>query len=1768
MELSKREVPLYGQVKASVVLQTPEPDPEKAEFYIVLEGSALGYITAAQREGEGCALHFTVPGHNTLEMVSVTVCLYIDGGPVSCVGRTSLEYVLDDAQELADFLVSNSHCLRISSYQDILGRFGLSDEATRSKMDENVTKALANMALPCTWNVLGSQPGEELHPRETMLHLAVRLGLPRLSELLLCQPGGVTALGLSNEEGDTPLQLARQSGEQAMLDCLTTPPNSPVVPCVRMSQVWANSSSLLRFCHSSDTLTLVFGRGSDQNHESNILLLRKHQRDENSQRETKALKRSGLLNECKREDSEGDTDNKDLCMDFCRGDHALVDNVFEEELVLSLDEEEEDAAAFPSEKSQTASFGRRLPRSTFSAAARLSTMLNGKDQIYANSMLVDQVTDMDIKYSIAGVTGDSTQTESGDPAAQLWEAGVPRVRLSPLQAEGSGTGEEFTPTSQSPGRSPADLALARLIRSSRTSTSVQAASPPRESCTLSPSLVALEVDSEEDDLLEKSPLSQHSTSPRSGGVLQASSGDERDSFNTSPDLSGSRTHSTSSSCSQAPAKDLADSGIRLRSYSYSSPKISLVRPRFARDAAISDLSEEQRAFSLPEPPQEKRELSFRKRAQSAEDEGSVALADSLQHLTLSEFLKEIEEEEWDRYIIPSKAESEKYKVSRTFSFLKSRMSSTRNKNKGKGKDKEGKEKTMNGHQFTAGSGTALMLCIVCDKPAVAKDLLHCSNCTMHVHKGCRDSATPCMKKLQDKYAVMTKSRAASLPQSTTVRESPTGFPIPTSASLPVMTSRERREQACLPNSLSKSVPAVSERRFSEGLGVDPEANVWRNRSHSEELLQVMESSPSTDSSINEDAVDAPLRNDLSADFLDYEAESWSLAVDDKFCKNQEKRVIKRQDVIYELMQTEMHHIQTLTIMAEIFRKGMKEELLLDQDTVDKVFPCLDELFDFHKSFFCSMKERRQSCTQEDNDRNFLIDRIGDILVQQFSNENAEKMKQVYGEFCSHHTEAVNFFKELQQQNKKFQVFIKQQSNNSLVRRREIPECILLVTQRITKYPVLLERILQHSQEGTEEHADLSRALVLIRDVIAAVDLRVSEYEKEQKLMDILNRMENKSFAKLKSGHTFRKKDLLSRARTLKHEGLVYWKTATGRLKDILALLLTDTLIFLQEKDQKYIFAAVDQKPPVISLQKLIVREVANEERGMFLISASVAGPEMYEVHTASKEERNSWMRLIREAVESCPEEEEENASESEEDRRAAEARAQRIQKAQETLNVQDQQICSSLEEKLKIYAQLAGLTGREEPTPEPRLLVRPNPDEVPQAAVLLAAALREAEKLTTTLTSQSYPYPCVSQESLGEPSSPVKPTDTGSFSSVQGSPTDSNYLNTQSSSSAVVTSDLETGQEEPMGTDALMLESLTELRSGDASSINLKVFQSVQSLTQLLYSLQAAVTIQDSCYEVQRLLLQKSERQPRPPCPRANALQEQEKQRNLEKRREELAGVLRLQGQLRQEQQRWERECGARQRQQGELEGRLERRERECRLEAQRLRREREELDGQLREYQQSLERLREGQRLVERERQRLETQQRLLQSWRHSRQRSLPVMMIPLGRTQDSSQGRSGSLEEDGSVYINEAALQTSRNNRHLHQHQHHRSGSLALYPDTPSAHNSLNALMARGEGKQPSHLLPTQNHSRQTGTSALPLSEDMGGRAGGHGWDQTKNDVNTHDYKPDKWSLGAAMSRAESYRGFTQSPAGSPLLHPQTYISMETENGEDGGEENIVYL
>ncbi|XP_055968404.1 rho guanine nucleotide exchange factor 28 isoform X3 [Sorex fumeus] len=1689
MELSCSEVPLYGQIIVQATFGKNVYLPKDAEFYFIYNGAHQRHIAMAER-AEDNILQSWVPGHGRQETVAVSVCLCSEGYSPVTMGSGSVTYVDNMACRLARLLVTQADRLTAGSHQSLLTPFALPVGALPA-LDEELVLALAHLELPQGWTVLGSSSLEVSLHRESLLHLAVRWGLAKLSQFLLCLPGGVQALDLPNEEGDTPLDLAVHGGHSQLFEDIT---NFQGQCSPGFSRVQLREDVFLQYVHSSETLTLTLNHTSEHLLEADIKLFRKYFWDRAfltkalGEQEARPEKRSAMPS------SAAETEEEVKNLEYNRS-HLEKENVkCMKSLVAPLNEHEDQNSLDLDRSFEVFKKSKHPP--SFLAAGQISDMLNGGDEVYANCMVIDQVGDLDINYiNLEGLT-------SSPCPESMASALAPQSCKCILPAE-AGPGVALNAGAQPAFSSPSSS----CISNSNLSFGVRGFEKEQSQLKKrSSSLDALDADSEGEGHLDL-PHTSYNLVSQSSTRMGIPSGDELDSFETNPetDFNISRTESLSLS-SNIPSKESLLSGIRSRSYSCSSPKISLGKSRLVRDFTVCSSSEEQRAYSLPEPPGEKR----------------------------------IQEEEWDKYIIPAKSESEKYKVSRTFSFLMNRMTSPRNKSKTKNKDAKDKEK-LNRHQFVPGTFSGVLQCLVCDKTVLGKESLQCSYCNANVHKACKDAAPPCTKKSQEKY---NKNKPQTILGNSSFREVPQpGLSLHPSSSMPIGLPAGRKESVGQAHSLSKSVPGSTlESLRKSGTSVESESdgNNWRSRSQSDELSQFMGSSPSTESFLMEDVVDSSLwRSDLSSDAQEFEAESWSLVVDPLFCSRQEKDVIKRQDVIFELMQTEMHHIQTLLIMSEIFRKGMKEELQLDHSTVDKIFPCLDELLEIHKHFFYSMKERRQeSCA--DGDRNFVINRIGDILVQQFSEENANKMKKIYGEFCSHHKEAVSLFKELQQ-NKKFQNFIKLRNSNLQARRRGIPECILLVTQRITKYPVLVERILQYTKERTEEHRDLCNALSLIKDMIAAVDLKVNEYEKHQKWLEILSKIENKTYTKLKNGHVFRKQTLLSKERTLLFDGLVYWKTATGRFKDILALLLTDVLLFLQEKDQKYIFAAVDQKPSVISLQKLIAREVANEERGMFLISASSAGPEMYEIHTNSKEERNNWMRRIQQAVESCPEEEGGRTTESDEERRKAEARVAKIQQCQEILSNQDQQICTYLEEKLHIYAELGELSGFQEAHLEPHLLIRPDPGEPPQAASLLAAALKEAESLQVAVKASQLGDPCLAPE--GGCGDPVL-TDLLGTQDSPGSPPPS--LDTEGTEGRGCW-DVDPGTQ-GVGTDLAVSDAgeKAECRSSPVSSQS-EIIQAIQNLTRLLYSLQAALTIQDSHIEIHKLVLQQQERLcPGPPLRGPFP--------DLEKRREELGDIHKLQLQFQQDQRRWHRRCDQQQRAQEAKASWLQERERQCQSQEELLLRSRGELDQQLQEYQQNLERLREGQRLVERERERMRAQQSLLRRWKHSRQSSLPAAFPP-GAHEGVELNRSESFCHENS-FISDAPVKISPNtfNRQtlsgVHQEAtvplHRPNSDLVRTSDHP-------ADLLKMDLCQPSEVSPElwpAAGSCQPSPPSHPSSQDP-----------CKNDVDTSP--PDLQTPHPSSAHHPPLQTFAM----EAKLSLQTG-SRQTGGAGDGTEENIVYL
>ncbi|XP_054523098.1 A-kinase anchor protein 13 isoform X27 [Pan troglodytes] len=918
---------------------------------------------------------------------------------------------------------------------------------------------------------------------------------------------------------------------------------------------------------------------------------------------------------------------------------------------------------------------------------------------------------------------------------------------------------------------------------------------------------------------------------------------------------------------------------------------------------------------------------------------------------------------------PSKKDSEwksGTKVSRTFSYIKNKMSSSKKskekeKEKDKikekekdSKDKEKDKKTVNGHTFSSIPVVGPISCSQCMKPFTNKDAYTCANCSAFVHKGCRESLASCAKvKMKQPKGSLQAHDTSSLP--TVIMRNKPSQPKerPRSAVLlvdettttPIFANRRSQQSV----SLSKSVSIQN----ITGVGNDENmSNTWKFLSHSTDSLnKISKVNESTESLTDEgtDMNEGQLLGDFEIESKQLEAESWSRIIDSKFLKQQKKDVVKRQEVIYELMQTEFHHVRTLKIMSGVYSQGMMADLLFEQQMVEKLFPCLDELISIHSQFFQRILERKKESLVDKSEKNFLIKRIGDVLVNQFSGENAERLKKTYGKFCGQHNQSVNYFKDLYAKDKRFQAFVKKKMSSSVVRRLGIPECILLVTQRITKYPVLFQRILQCTKDNEVEQEDLAQSLSLVKDVIGAVDSKVASYEKKVRLNEIYTKTDSKSIMRMKSGQMFAKEDL--KRKKLVRDGSVFLKNAAGRLKEVQAVLLTDILVFLQEKDQKYIFASLDQKSTVISLKKLIVREVAHEEKGLFLISMGMTDPEMVEVHASSKEERNSWIQIIQDTINTLNRDEDEGIpSENEEEKKMLDTRARELK---EQLQQKDQKILLLLEEKEMIFRDMAEcstpLPEDCSPTHSPRVLFRSNTEEALKGGPLMKSAINEVEILQGLVSGNlgGTLGPTVSspieQDVVGPVSLPRRAETFGGF--------DSHQMNASKGG------EKEEGDD---GQDLRRTESDSGLKKGGNANL---VFM-------LKRNSEGVVLQQDSYIEDQKLVL--SERALTRSLSRPSSLIEQEKQRSLEKQRQDLANLQKQQAQYLEEKRRREREWEARERELREREALLAQREEEVQQGQQDLEKEREELQQKKGTYQYDLERLRAAQKQLEREQEQL----------------------------------------------------------------------------------------------------------------------------------------------------------------------------------------------------
>ncbi|NWR57142.1 ARHGB factor, partial [Bucorvus abyssinicus] len=376
-------------------------------------------------------------------------------------------------------------------------------------------------------------------------------------------------------------------------------------------------------------------------------------------------------------------------------------------------------------------------------------------------------------------------------------------------------------------------------------------------------------------------------------------------------------------------------------------------------------------------------------------------------------------------------------------------------------------------------------------------------------------------------------------------------------------------------------------------------------------------------------------SDLEAEL---DSQNWQHTVSRELVANLPQKEIDRQEVINELFATEGSHLRILRVLDLLFYQRMKKENLLSREELALLFPNLPDLIEIHNSLSESMKKLREEGP--------IIKEIGDLMLSRFDGLAKEEIQQVAADFCSYQSIALELIKTKQRKESRFQLFMQEAESNPQCRRLQLKDLIISEMQRLTKYPLLLENIIKHTEAGTAEHDKLCRARDQCRDILKHVNEAVKRTENRHRLEGYQKRLDATSLERTSNPLAAEFKSLDLTSRRMIHEGPLSWRVSKDKTVDLHVLLLEDLLVLLQKQDEKLVLkchsktalGSSDTKQtfsPVLKLNSVLIRSVATDKRALFIICTSELGPQIYELVALTSSEKNTWMELLEEAVQSA-----------------------------------------------------------------------------------------------------------------------------------------------------------------------------------------------------------------------------------------------------------------------------------------------------------------------------------------------------------------------------------------------------------------------------------------------------------------------------------------------------------------------------------------------------
>ncbi|KAM9338901.1 intersectin-2-like [Symphorus nematophorus] len=197
---------------------------------------------------------------------------------------------------------------------------------------------------------------------------------------------------------------------------------------------------------------------------------------------------------------------------------------------------------------------------------------------------------------------------------------------------------------------------------------------------------------------------------------------------------------------------------------------------------------------------------------------------------------------------------------------------------------------------------------------------------------------------------------------------------------------------------------------------------------------------------------------------------------------------KRQGYIHELIQTEETYVEDLELVLEVFHKPMSESGRLTEAEMAVIFVNWRELIMCNTKLLKALRVRKKT-----GGENMPVQLIGDLLASELAH------MQPYIRFCSCQLNAAALLQSKTNNQPDFKDFLKKIATNYRCKGMPLSSFLLKPMQRITRYPLLIKNILEHTPDGHADRSPLREALERAEELCSQVNEGVREKENSDRL---------------------------------------------------------------------------------------------------------------------------------------------------------------------------------------------------------------------------------------------------------------------------------------------------------------------------------------------------------------------------------------------------------------------------------------------------------------------------------------------------------------------------------------------------------------------------------------------------------------------------------------------------------------------------------------------